>query len=91
MNGWRNSGGRSKVYRSLATALIWRLLPLNARFAPAIEQPVVIAGGGSTTLLRDDVIAAGLGAAGTSRQPIFRRTNWKAGRLCRSDRRHGCG
>jgi putative ABC transport system permease protein len=35
-------------------------LPLNARFSPAIEQPVMIAGAGATTLYGLDVIAAGL-------------------------------
>ncbi|MDP9169198.1 MAG: ABC transporter permease, partial [Acidobacteriota bacterium] len=33
-------------------------LPLNARFAPAIEQPVTVAGRGATTLFGIDVIAA---------------------------------
>jgi putative ABC transport system permease protein len=35
-------------------------LPLNARFSPAIEQPVVIAGAGATTLYGLDAIATGL-------------------------------
>ncbi len=39
-------------------------LPLNARFAPAIEQPVVVEGAGSTTLYGIDVIAAGLEGTG---------------------------
>ncbi|MES1258864.1 MAG: FtsX-like permease family protein [Acidobacteriota bacterium] len=39
-------------------------LPLNARFSPVIEQPVVIAGGGSTTVYGIDVIAAGLQSGG---------------------------
>ena len=38
------------------------VLPLNARFAPAIEQPVVITGHGSTTLYGIDVIGAGIQA-----------------------------
>jgi putative ABC transport system permease protein len=39
-------------------------LPVNARFAPAIEQPVVIAGKGSTTLYGIDAIAGGRGEGG---------------------------
>ncbi|HWF09814.1 MAG TPA: FtsX-like permease family protein [Bryobacteraceae bacterium] len=36
-------------------------LPVNARFSPVIEQPVVIAGHGSTTLYGIDLIANGNG------------------------------
>ncbi|MGD1069918.1 MAG: FtsX-like permease family protein [Bryobacteraceae bacterium] len=39
-------------------------LPLNARLAPAIEQPVVVAGKASTTLYGIDAIAAGRGGGG---------------------------
>ena len=33
-------------------------LPVNARFSPVIEEPVVIAGHGSTTLYGIDLIAS---------------------------------
>ena len=38
-------------------------LPVNARFSPVIEQPVVISGKGSTTLYGIDLIAAGSGTS----------------------------
>jgi putative ABC transport system permease protein len=54
------NGGVDEQYIASLSAL-----PLNARFAPAIEQPVVVAVGGrkllSTTLYGIDVIAAGGG------------------------------
>lgn len=36
-------------------------LPVDARFSPVIEQPVVVAGHGSTTLYGIDIIATGAG------------------------------
>ena len=68
-----NGGVDERYMASLAA------LPLNARFAPVIEQPVVVTGGASTTgmssmLFGIDVIAAGLqagdGAFSSSRAPL---------------------
>ncbi|MDQ1474243.1 MAG: putative transport system permease protein [Bryobacterales bacterium] len=53
------NGGVDETYIAALAAL-----PLNARFAPAIEQPVVIVGGGSTTVYGIDVIAAGMNETG---------------------------
>jgi putative ABC transport system permease protein len=53
------NGGVDERYIAALAAL-----PLNARFAPAIEQPVVIAGRGSTTVYGIDVIAAGMSGSG---------------------------
>jgi putative ABC transport system permease protein len=53
------NGGVDERYIAALAAL-----PLNARFAPAIEQPVTIVGGGSTTVYGIDVIAAGMSGTG---------------------------
>ena len=47
------NGGVDETYIAKLAAL-----PVNARFSPVIEQPVVIAGHGSTTLYGIDMIAA---------------------------------
>ena len=65
-------------------------LPLNARFAPAIEQPIMIVGKGSTTLYGIDAIASGRGGEGSFDPGKFEssavvssdlaaRFHWKAG------------
>ena len=51
------NGGVDEGYLAALAAL-----PIDARFSPVIEQPVVIAGRASTILYGIDVIAAGLGS-----------------------------
>ncbi len=52
------NGGVDEAYFAKLAAL-----PVNARFSPMIEEPVVIEGSGSTTLYGIDLIAAGGGRA----------------------------
>jgi putative ABC transport system permease protein len=52
------NGGVDETYMAKLAAL-----PVNARFSPVIEQPVVIAGRGSTTLYGIDLISSGSGTS----------------------------
>jgi len=56
------SGGVDETWIAKLAAL-----PANVRFTPVIEQPIVIAGGGWSTVYGIDAIAAGRESEGTSR------------------------
>lgn len=60
------NGGVDETYIAKLAAL-----PINARFSPVIEQPIVIAGRGSTTLYGIDLIASAAGGTESKEAQTF--------------------